>query len=323
MAELEDPPSVDAVNPAVPNTLTSALAAAVIRRISLPKFLSVSGSANSITIDQIRLTNTEVDSVDVVDVNTELDTGTVLIENARAIVSLSLRFNFGIHIPLPWPIPDIDIDSSVSLGGITFPFDIGDINIPNLNNVDLEIPSATLQDIQASLAPINNLDLGGATFDGLELENTILPTAGFGLSGMSMGVFSLNSLTMPSITSASLSVDGFSLNDALQLPSLTIEGIQLPVVTAPRVTTTAPVVVPNVTSETQNIPLTGGILTSSIDISPTLTIAIDAMVIDDISAVSTIGRVDIRDLQSSVEVTGITANGLELTNIELESATTA
>ncbi len=304
------------------NNLSSVLAAAVMRRINLPKFISASGNANSITIDQIRLNDTSVDRVDVLDVKTEVDTGTVSLENARAIVSLNLRFNFSVHIPLPWPFDDIDFGDSISLGGITFPFDIGDISIPALNNVDLEIPSATLTDIQASLEPVNNLNLGGAAFNGLELDDTVLPSAGFGLSGMNLGGLSLNQLSMPSVTSARLSVERFSLENALLLPSVSIEDIQLPSTSAAQVTTTAPIVVPGVTAETRNIPLTSGLLNTSIDISPTLTIAISSMVINNISAVSTITKIDIRDIRSSVEVSCVTANGLELNSLQLESINT-
>lgn len=304
------------------NKLSSVLAAAVMQRINLPKLISASGSANSIKIDQIRLNDTSVDSVNVLDVKTEVDTGTVTMENARAIVSLNLRFNFGVHIPLPWPFDDIDFSDSISLGGITFPFDIGDISIPELNNVDLEIPSATLIDIQASLEPVNNLHLGGAVFNGLELDNTVLPSAGFGLGGMSLGALSLSELNMPSVSSARLSVKGFSLDNTLLLPSISIEDIKLPATSAARVTTTAPVVVPGVTSETRNIPLTSGLLNTSIDISPTLTIAISSMVINNISAVSTISKIDIRDIRSTVQVSGVTADGIELNSVELESITT-
>jgi len=304
------------------NKLSSVLAAAVMQRINLPKLISASGSASSITIDQIRLNDTSVERVDVLDVKTEVDTGTVTLENARAIVSLSLRFNFGVHIPLPWPFDDINFGDSISLGGITFPFDIGDISIPELNNVDLEIPSAALIDIKATLEPVNNLNLGGAAFNGLELDDTVLPSAGFGLSGLSLGALSLTELTTPSVTSAHLSVAGFSPDNALLLPSISIENIQLPSTSAAQVTTVAPVVVPGITSETRNIPLTSGLLTTSIDISPTLTIAISSMVINNISAVSTISKIDIRDIRSTVEVSGVTANGLELNNVELESITT-
>ena len=109
MAELNDSSWLIENSSSSINSLSSVLAAAGLRRIYLPKFISASGSANSIKINQISLTDTSVDRVDVEDGKTEVDTGTVTIENVRSIASLNLRFNFGIHIPLPWPIDDSDI----------------------------------------------------------------------------------------------------------------------------------------------------------------------------------------------------------------------
>ena len=114
-------------------SFSSTLASAVMRQISLPKFLSASGSTSSISIDQIKLGPATVGQVNIQDVDTQLDTGQVTIEDARAIVSLRISFKYGIHIPLPWPIPDINIDDNLSIGTIRFPFSIGDISIPALN----------------------------------------------------------------------------------------------------------------------------------------------------------------------------------------------
>ena len=324
MAELDDSSGLNANSSSSMNTISSVLAAAVMRRISLPSFISTSATANSIKIDAIKLGDTTVDRIDVVDAKTEVDTGTVTMENARAIVSLRLTFNFGLHIRMPWGIPDIDIDRSIPIGTIpSFNFDIGDISIPALNNIELDIPSATLDDIQASLEPVNNLDLGGASFNGLKLDNTVLPTAGFGLGGMSLGVLNLSEVSIPAISSARLSVDEFSPDNPLLLPSICINNIELPSTSAPRVTSDGPVVVPGVTSGSQRIGLTGGFLEANIDIAPTLNIAISSMAINNISAISTISKIDLRDLQSTVQVTGITVDGLQLNNVELESVSTA
>ena len=306
------------------NDLSSVLAAAVMHRISLPKFISASGSADSIKIGEIRLSDTTVDHINVEGVKTELDTGTAALDEARAIVSLRIIFNYGIHIPLPWPFRDINIDDSVTVGTIRFPFEIGDITIPALNNIDLDIPSATLEDIQASLEPVSDLDLGGGAFNGLKLDDTVLPTAGFGLSGLSVGTINLNEVSVPAISSARLSVDEFSPNNALLLPSIRIENIELPSIAAPTVMSEGPIVVPDIKSADRSIPLIrGGILEASITVEPTFTMVINQMVINNISATSTIRKIDLRDLQSTVQLSDVTLNGLELNAVELENITTA
>lgn len=322
MTELDDSPESTPDTSSL-NSISSILAAAVMRRISLPKFISASGSAQAIKIDEIRLGNASVDRVDVEELNTEVDTGTIKLEDARAIVSLSLSFHYGIHIPLPWPFDDISIDGNIPIPDPPdFPFDIGQIDIPALNNIDLEIPTATLEDIQASVQPVNNLDLGGATFNNIKLDNTVLPTAGFGMSGLSMGALNLNDVSVPSVSSERLSLGDFAPDNPLVLPSISIKDIDLPEASVPRVESDGPVVVPGVTSSTQKIGLTGGLLEASIDITPTLTIRIGSMVINDISAISTIKKVDLRDIQTTVQVDGVAVEGVELNSVELESIAT-
>ncbi|WP_428354858.1 hypothetical protein [Methyloprofundus sp.] len=232
-------------------------------------------------------------------------------------------YTFGIHINLPWGIPDIDIEESFPIPDPPdFDFDIGQITIPALNNIDLDIPSATLNDIQASIDPINNLDLGGGTFNDVKLGDTVVPSAGFGMSGLSMGALKVSDVSVPSISSERLSIGEFSPDSPMILPSISVKDIKLPQTSAPQAESEGPVVVPGVTSSMQRIGLTEGLLVASIDITPTLTIFIGSMVINDISADSTIKKINLRDTQASVQVTGVNVDGVELKNIELESIAT-
>lgn len=323
MAESEGSSGANVKNSSSVMGFTSALASAVMRQINLPRFISASGSVSSIKIDEIKLGVASVDSVDIQNVDTQVDTGEIIMEDTRAIVSLGMSFEYGIHIPLPWPFSDINIDDTITIGTIRFPFEIGDISIPALDNIDLDIPSATLEDIQASLEPVNNLDLGAGSFKGLGLDDTVLPTAGFGLGGLSMGAVKLSDLTLPSVSSARLSLNEFSPDAPLILPSISIKDVQLPSASAPKVATEGPIVVPDVSSESRKIPLISrGPLRASIVIDPSLTIAINSMVINGISAVSTIQKIDLRDMRSSVQLRGVSLDGLELNSVELESIST-
>lgn len=304
------------------NSLSSTLLAAVMRRISLPKFVSASGSTSSIKIDEIRLDDATVDQVNAEDVKIELDTGNVVLRDVRTVVRLRITFNYGIHIPLPWPIPDFDLDGSTTVESWPIPFNVGNVDIPALNNVDLDIPSATLEDIEASLDPIKGLDLGSGTFKGVNLDDTVLPAAGFGLGGMSLGALNLNGVSVPSVSAARFSLDEFSPDAKLVFPSISIKNVELPSVSAPDVSSEGPVVVPEVTSSTQHIPLLRGILTASVDIDPTMDIIIGSMDIDNMSAVSSVKKIDIRDMRVSVGVSGVTLDGLELNSVEVESIST-
>lgn len=305
------------------DVLSHTLAAAVMGRVSLTKLVCPSGSASSIRVDRIVLGSATVASVDIHRVHTALDTGNVTLEDARAVVSLAINFSYGIHVRLPGPIPDINIDDDIRIGTIRFPFEIGDVRIPALSNVDLMIPSAGLEDVQASVDPVRQLDLGGARFSALQLDGTVLPAAGFGLGGLSLGPVRIRDVGIPAISSAHLAVGELSPDNPLVLPSIGVRNIGLPAVSAPRVESESPVVIPGVRSQTREIPLVrSGILRASITIEPTLTIAIRTLVIRDISAASTIDRIDVRDLSAPVTLSGVSLDGLMLNDVELESIAT-
>lgn len=301
-------------------SFSSILASAVIRRVKLPGFFSASGSTSSIKIDEIQLGTAIVDRVDIQDVDTRLSTGAISLENARAIVSLKISFKFSVHIPLPWPFDDINFGDTVAIGTVRFPFDIGDISVPALNQIELDIPSVVLEDIQASLESVKNLDLGRAQFDGLKLEDTLIPAAGFGLGGLTLGAVNVDGVRVPSISSERLTLESFSPDAPLILPSISVQDVMLPSTTAPRVESDGAIVVPNVASEQREIPLIpAGPLRASITIDPKLTIAIGSMVINDISAISSVKKIDLQNLQSRIGISGISLEGVELNSVELES----
>ena len=304
------------------NSLSSTLFAAVMRRISLPRFASASGSTGSIKIDEIRLDDATVDQVDAENVKIELDTGNVTLRDVRTVVRLRITFNWGVHINLPWPIPDFDEGGHVTIESWPIPFNVGNVDIPALNNVDLDIPSATLEDIEASLEPIKDLNLGSGTFSGVALDDTVLPAAGFGLGGMSLGALNLKGVEVPSVSAARLSLNEFSPDAQLVFPSVSIKNVQLPSTSAPEVSSEGPVVVPEVTTSTQRIPLLDGFLTASIDIEPTMDLLIGSVDIDNMSAVSSVEKIEIRDMKVNVEVSGVTLDELELNSVEVESIST-
>jgi hypothetical protein len=289
-------------------SLESALAAAVMRRIGLPRFTAASGSAASVRIGEIRLENASVDRVDIRNVATTLNTGAISLDDARAIVA--------VRVFVDWSY-DVFFDSgsgSTALGTIEFPFDIGDIDIPRLDNIRLAVPSATLRDIIAAVHPVRDLALGGAALNALRLEDTLLPSAGFALGGLTLGAVNLTDVRLPRSSTARVTLGSFTPAGPLLLPSLRIDGVELPAASAPRVSSAGLVAVPNaVASERTLGGLNFGFLRFDLRIQPTLDIFIAALTIRNLAASATIERVDLRDLRASVDL-----RNLELERVELE-----
>jgi hypothetical protein len=289
-------------------SLAGALAAAVMKRIELPAFTAASGRAAAVHIGEIRLENASVDRVDIQNVATTLRTGAISLDNARAIVAIRVFFEW-------WYDVGFASDSgSETLGTFDFPFVIGDIDIPSLNNVHLAVPSASLRDIIAAVHPVRDLDLGGARLGAIELTDTLLPSAGFGLGGLSLGAVNLTDVRLPGTSTARLTLGAFTPDGPLVLPSLCIDGVELPVAGAPRVTSQGLIAVRQAVASARKLPgVSFGVFGFTLGMQPTLDIFIEALTIRDLAASAAIERIDLREVRASVAV-----RDLELDRVDLE-----
>jgi hypothetical protein len=290
--------------------LESALTTAVMHRIGLSRFTSEAGSAASVRIGEIRLENTSVDRVDVRDITSAFRTGSISLDGARAIVDLEFRLSWDFRVPIPLPPFSVRVSGSTSLGSLSFNFDIGNVDIPSLPLTDLEVPDASLEDVTAAVNPIRNLDLGGATLNDLRLDDTVLPSAGFGLGGLSLGPVNLTDVRIPGASTERVTLGAFTPNEPLLFPSIRIGGIELPSANAPVARTEGLIRVPQVRPSARRTPRIAGF---SLRVQPVLDLFIDALTIRNISASARIDRVDLRDLRSSV-----TVRNLELERAALE-----
>lgn len=289
-------------------TLETAIAEAVMRRVGLPRFTAASGSAESVRIGEIRLENASVDRIDIRNAATSVNTGAISLDNARAIVAIRVFFDWWYDV---W----LDSDSgSATLGTFDFPFDIGDIDIPSLKNIRLAVPSATLRDLIAAVHPVRDLALGGAALSALRLDDTLLPAAGFALGGLSLGAVNLTDVGLPRSSTARVSLGAFTPTGPLLLPSLRIDGVELPAASASRVSSEGLIAVPNAVASARTLPgVSFGIFGFTLGIQPTLDIFIEALTIRSLAASATIERVDLRDVRASVDL-----RNLELDRVELE-----
>ncbi len=286
---------------------TADLIGPALRRLNVSQLLAQSGSAASLGIDQIRLGQASIGRVDIQGVNATLDAGDTRLEGFRMVLRVTVGVRFRVF--------GLSRERSVTFG---FPFNVGTVSIPRLDDITLAVPSATITGTQIEVQPVNALDLGGGQFTDLRLDGTLLPAAGFGLAGLGLGEVKLRDLAVPMTFTEGLSIGSFSPDRPLLLPSTVVTNVQLPSVRAPRVSSSAPIGIPNVRPE--DLEQTAGVDLIIIGVTlfarPIVDIEIAALTINDIDAVSSIQRIGLRDISSPV-----TIDGLRLGEIELRQVT--
>jgi hypothetical protein len=291
------------------------LAAAVIRRIEVPSLVSVSGRAASIRIGEISLGEANIDRVEVSDVETRFNTGAIFLGHARAIVKIALSVHWWYDF---WFASD---SGDVSLGSVSFPFDIGNIAIPALSNIRLGVPSATLDEVRAALQPVHGLDLGGGTFEGLQLADTLVPSAGFGLGGLGLGPVSLNNITVPSVSAGRLNLGRLAPTRPLVLPSLRVEGIELPAASAPHIASEGLIRVPQTTASPRVVRLSLAVIGFAFRMQPVFDMFIDRMVIEDLTASASVKTLQVQNVRAPVALRDVSLDGLQLERLTIERIT--
>jgi hypothetical protein len=292
------------------------LAAAVIRRIEVPSFVSMSGQAASIRIGEISLGEANIDQIDVFDLQTRFSTGNIFLSDARALVEIRVVLHWWWDV---WPFSD---SGDVTLGTVDFPFPIGDVGIPALSNIRLEVPTATLDDVRATLQPVTNLDLGGGTFENLRVADTLVPSAGFGLGGLGLGAVRLNQVAVPAVSAASLRLGRFAPSAPLALPSLRVEGIELPAASVPRVESEGLILVRDVTSSPWQSPSFGfGPAGIRVRLEPKFHMFIERMVIQNLTASASVETIQVRNISAPAALRDVRLDGLQLEQLTIERIT--
>ena len=163
-----------------------------------------------------------------------------VLRNVSVTITLDISVEWHVHID--FPIHDIDEGGTIHLGSvsITAPT-ISEINIL-LNNVNLNIPSLTAQNISASASPLG-LQLSNVAADQIEALDVDLPTAGFTITGLTLSSVAVNGIDVPAANVGQATV-GHLHGDPLKIPSFTLRGLTLPAVTIPNIHSSAPLDIP-------------------------------------------------------------------------------
>jgi hypothetical protein len=120
-----------------------------------------------------------------------------------------------------------------------------------------------------------------------------------------------------------LSIGSFSPDQPLRLPATVVTNVQLPTVAVPRVSSTAPIGIPNIRPEDleQSAGLDLIVLSVRLFVRPIVDIEIAALTINDIDAASSIQRIGIEDISAPVTLTGLRLGDIELRQVTVNQIT--
>jgi hypothetical protein len=281
--------------------------AAALRTVDVGQIGVVSGTAGSLGIDRIELGAATIDRLVIQGISARIQAGATWLQDVRFVLELRLSvdwwYDFG------WLGSG---GGTVGLPSLSFGLTLGNVLVPSLDDINLSVPSAVVNDAGAVIAPIANLDLGGAAFRDLRVEDTQLPSPGFGLSGMSLGAVSIDSLGFPAAASRRLGIGHFTPDGPLRLPAAEVTGIEIPSAQVPNVVSQGAVEIEDAQATRRGVSLSLGLFGFTFWVAPIFDIHIGQLTLSNVTAAASIARLRLEDVRAPVTIRGVRMGDLRL-----------
>jgi hypothetical protein len=288
----------------------------VTHTIHIAEVQTASGQVASIEVDKITPGEAHVGGLSLTNASFAINAGTALLQNVRFLLRLEFTltywYNFGFFSG----------SGSDNLGTIAIPFNAGDVVVPSLNNIGLNIPNIGATNVSASIAPIVNFVLGGAGFTNLVADTVTLPSAGFQLGGLAVGPVSIASLQVPDALVAKVSIATFNPTGNVVVPSVQLNNINLPSASAGDIQSASPITISNITASAQGVSGNFGIFGIGIMVTPVINTFIGSLQLSNVKISGNVGAAQIQNISVPIAISGINLKtisiaGIDVTNITL------
>ncbi|HET6376186.1 MAG TPA: hypothetical protein VFF88_09055 [Methylocella sp.] len=242
------------------------------------------------------------------------------LQNVDVTVTLKFVVEWHVHVGLPWPLPDIDVGDTYDLGSLNFSMPAGDITIPALNNIHINIPSLTAQNLSVSADPLT-LDLRNLSAEQIHADDAELPSAGFTVAGLTLNSVEGEAISVPAAQVSKATI-GHVHGDPISIASFGLSNLQLPAAQIPLVSSSAPLDIP-ANLQTRSVGFDAGILRLAIKVTPSARSHIDHLEITGANASATAGRVVLHNVVLPFDALNITLSQIGINTINIPAFSVA
>lgn len=289
--------------------------------VNVPALDVQQAGLQSINIGQVALGPITIGDLAIDNANLAMSTAQIALQNVHVTIRIHVTLEWAIHIGMPDWIPDINIGDTVDLGTITAgPMAVGDIVVPGVNNIQLNIPALLAQNASVSADPLS-LSLQNATADQVHAANVTLPAAGFTLAGLMLNSVQGNNLSVPAAEVGQASI-GHLHGDAITIPVLTLHNLNLAAAQIPSVTSSAPLDIPADLS-TVNVGFDASVLKVVLHFTPSALSNVDHLTISNANASATVGQIVLHNVTLPYDVLNLTLSQIGINTISVPAFSVA
>jgi hypothetical protein len=284
-------------------------------KINVAQLLVAAGQVADIKIDRIVPGPIHIDSLSLQGISADLKSAKALLKSVRVLLELKFSLDWWYNIGI-WSDSGSD-----DLGKILFPVDIGDVEVPSLSNIVLNIPDVTATNVTTTIGPIANFDLGGGAFTGVSATNAAIPTNGFQLDGLGLASASIGNVGIPQTLVDSVSIQDFHPSGNILIPNLQLNQLQLPSASVGDVQSEAPIALDaEATSRGLRFRL-GDVFGFTFWVTPLAHAHIGSFLLSGLGLSGSVNQASIQNVSVAIDIQGISLTTINIGQIDANNIT--
>ncbi len=204
------------------------------------------------------------------------------------------------------PLPDLHFHLPASL--------LGDVEVGPLNNIKLNIPALTAQNLSVDADPLS-LHLTNAAAETIHTQTIALPTAGFSIAGLSLNSVQGTAVSVPAAKVDSASV-GHLHGDPISVPAFGLSNLQLPTAHSDLVTNDSPLTIPLTLDGPSPPPgFDAGIVWVILHITTDVVAHVPHVKITGVDASASVGQIQLHNVTLPYDVLNLTLSQIGINTI--------
>ena len=252
--------------------------------------------------------------------NFELNTAAdgAFLHNLVVTVTYTMRLDWHLHIDLPGKT--IDDSGSEDLDSPQFIIGFGDIRIPGLENLKIDIASLTANSVAATSDPVTNVQLGAAAAEQIQAKNLKLPSQGFSLVGLGIGALNVGGFSAPAASADSVAI-GRIHGDAFPLGQMAISNLGFPSASIADISSQGASA--TATPKPKAFHLDLGCLDLTLRVNPTAQASVDQLIIRNVTASASIGKLEMHNVVAPYELLNLTLGQIGIDTLSVPTVAIA
>jgi hypothetical protein len=269
-------------------------------------------TVGQISVGQLNAGPVEVGRLVLNDPRTSLRTGVAAFRNLRAQLRLQLDLRYKITVDLGfW---EKTWQGEIALGKQSPTISVGDLTLPGLGALDIDLATLGVDGVQATVGPLQNLTLGGLAADQVRVADVTAPLQDITVTGLTLGGVSLEGVGLPDAAAGTTTIARLQ-GQAFPLGSVTIPNVVLPAAKAGPITAAGL----DATADSNPIDVTAdvGLLDVTLMLVPGVRLIADELVLDGVSLGLDIGSLELHDVVLPYEALNLTLSQIGITTVDI------